>query len=42
MWMLFETGLLFGALVKRRSEHEAEAQTENEDTPNDQPPAAQQ
>ncbi|MFP6850573.1 MAG: twin-arginine translocase subunit TatC [Pseudomonas sp.] len=42
MWMLFETGLLFGALVKRRSEHEDEAQTENEDTPNDQPPAAQQ
>ncbi len=31
MWLLFESGLLFGSLVRKRSEHEAE--------PDDQPPA---
>ncbi len=31
MWLLFESGLLFGSLVRKRSEHEVE--------PDDQPPA---
>ncbi|MDO9622486.1 MAG: twin-arginine translocase subunit TatC [Pseudomonas sp.] len=45
MWLLFEAGLLFGSLVKRRDEHEAaEAEAEAEAAEqehNDQPPAAQ-
>ncbi|CAE6949431.1 MULTISPECIES: twin-arginine translocase subunit TatC [Pseudomonas] len=52
MWMLFETGLLFGALVKRRSEYseedempeDAPASTPTRDAEtghDDQPPAAQ-
>lgn len=52
MWMLFETGLLFGALVKRRSEYSEEDEmpedapastpTRDADTGHDdQPPAAQ-
>ena len=37
MWMLFEIGVLFGALIRKRSqEHDAS------DTPDDQPPATQQ
>lgn len=33
MWMLFEVGLLFGSVVRKRAEHEAES------TSDDQPPA---
>jgi sec-independent protein translocase protein TatC len=33
MWLLFEVGLLFGGLVRKRDEHE------NQDQPDDQPPA---
>ncbi|WP_415754319.1 twin-arginine translocase subunit TatC [Pseudomonas leptonychotis] len=40
MWLLFETGLLFGAMVKRRAEQEAD-ESDSEDAPSDQPPAAQ-
>ena len=40
MWLLFETGLLFGAMVKRRAEQEAD-ESGSEDAPSDQPPAAQ-
>ena len=37
MWMLFEIGVLFGALIRKRSqEHDAS------DTPEDQPPATRQ
>jgi sec-independent protein translocase protein TatC len=35
MWMLFEVGLLFGGLVRKRSEHEPD------DDAGDQPPATQ-
>ncbi len=35
MWMLFEVGVLFGGLIKKRSEHEEAQQAED----NDQPPA---
>ena len=38
MWMLFEIGVLFGALVRKRSE----ARQASNDTPDDQPPATQQ
>jgi sec-independent protein translocase protein TatC len=38
MWLLFEAGLLWGSLVKRRDQHEAEAAEQEND---DQPPAAQ-
>ena len=42
MWMLFEAGLLFGALVKRRDEHEEEsAETAEESSSQDQPPSTQ-
>lgn len=34
MWLLFEAGLLFGGLVRKRDEHEAAAER-----PDDQPPA---
>lgn len=34
MWMLFEVGLLFGGLVRKRGEHEAD-----DEQPDDQPPA---
>jgi len=40
MWLLFETGLLFGAMVKRRAEQEAD-EADSEEAPSDQPPAAQ-
>jgi sec-independent protein translocase protein TatC len=36
MWMLFEIGLLFGGLIKKRSDHEEEQADEDR---NDQPPA---
>ena len=37
MWMLFEIGVLFGGLVRKRSqEHDS-----GNDTPDDQPPATQ-
>ncbi|MDR0279202.1 MAG: twin-arginine translocase subunit TatC [Paucimonas sp.] len=38
MWMLFEVGVLFGGLVRKRSE----ARQASDDTPDDQPPATQQ
>ncbi len=38
MWMLFEAGVFFGALVKKRDEHEAE---QDQEEPGDQPPTAQ-
>jgi len=37
MWLLFEAGLIFGSLVKRRDEHEQDDAGESDD----QPPAAQ-
>ena len=40
MWLLFETGLLFGAMVKRRAEQEID-EADSEEAPSDQPPAAQ-
>lgn len=36
MWMLFEVGVLFGGLIKKRSEHEEPAEDAESD---DQPPA---
>ncbi|WP_298184876.1 twin-arginine translocase subunit TatC [uncultured Pseudomonas sp.] len=41
MWMLFEAGLLCGSLVKRRAEQDEADETDSQDAPNDQPPAAQ-
>ncbi|KFX71339.1 twin-arginine protein translocation system subunit TatC [Pseudomonas taeanensis MS-3] len=43
MWFLFEAGLLFGAMVKRRDEHASESEETDDAEPesNDQPPAAQ-
>ena len=45
MWMLFEVGLFFGAMIRRekeKAEEESETSTEVETTEhNDQPPSAQ-
>lgn len=35
MWMLFEIGLLFGGMIKKRGDHEEDAEADR----NDQPPA---
>lgn len=39
MWLLFEVGVFFGGLVRKRGDHE---ETQPEDQPDDQPPAPQQ
>jgi sec-independent protein translocase protein TatC len=42
MWLLFEVGVLFGGLVRKRSEHpDDEADEQSADDHNDQPPATQ-
>ncbi|MNN25974.1 Sec-independent protein translocase protein TatC [compost metagenome] len=37
MWLLFEIGVLFGGLIRKRSEHREDAADDH----NDQPPATQ-
>ncbi|MGH8483203.1 MAG: twin-arginine translocase subunit TatC, partial [Pseudomonas sp.] len=37
MWLLFEIGVLFGGLIRKRSEH----RDDTADDHNDQPPATQ-
>jgi sec-independent protein translocase protein TatC len=37
MWLLFEIGVLFGGLIRKRSEHDEDSSTGNDS--NDQPPA---
>jgi sec-independent protein translocase protein TatC len=42
MWLLFEIGVLFGGLVRKRSEQpDEEADKQPVDDHNDQPPATQ-
>lgn len=39
MWLLFEVGILFGGLIRKRSEHDEDSSAGNDS--NDQPPATQ-
>lgn len=33
MWMLFEIGLLFGGMIKKRGDHEEDAEPDSQDQP---------